>query len=103
MNRLYTRLEWLLRAPKDWPARLNTLETSAGSVGNHVQGLAQYALDLNQLTKLAKTIEHLRIQPTALEPLSPFRLAILSNSTLDLLTPALVASAARHGVALELI
>ena len=33
----------------------------------------------------------------------PFRLAVLSNSTIDLIVPALVASAARHGVALEVI
>ena len=35
--------------------------------------------------------------------LSPFRLAVLSNSTIDLIVPALVASAARHGIALEVI
>jgi predicted enzyme involved in methoxymalonyl-ACP biosynthesis len=33
----------------------------------------------------------------------PFRLAVLSNSTIDLIVPALVASAARHGIALEVI
>ena len=33
----------------------------------------------------------------------PFRLAVLSNSTIDLIEPALVASAARHGIALEVI
>jgi FkbH-like protein len=38
-----------------------------------------------------------------MEPLLPFRLAVLSNSTIDLIVPALVASAARHGIALEVI
>ena len=33
----------------------------------------------------------------------PFRLAVLSNSTIDMIVPALVASAARHGIALEVI
>jgi FkbH-like protein len=38
-----------------------------------------------------------------LDPLVSFRLAILSNSTVDLIVPALVASAARRGIALEVI
>ena len=33
----------------------------------------------------------------------PFRLAMLSNSTIDMIVPALVASAARRGIALEVI
>jgi FkbH-like protein len=36
-------------------------------------------------------------------PLAPFRLAILSNSTVDLIVPALIGSALRHGIALEVI
>jgi FkbH-like protein len=39
----------------------------------------------------------------SLDPLVPFRLAVLSNATIDLLVPALVASAARRGIALEVI
>jgi FkbH-like protein len=40
---------------------------------------------------------------TSLHPLVPFRLALLSNSTVDMIVPALVASAARHGIVLEII
>ena len=36
-------------------------------------------------------------------PLQPFRLGLIGNGTLDLLAPILVASAARHGLALECI
>ena len=65
--------------------------------------LASHALDLNQLTKLAKVIGSARKNGKSLSPLAPFRLAVLGNSTIDLIVPALVASAARHGIALEVI
>ena len=76
---------------------------SADPLGIELQALASPALDLNQLTKLAKILDKARENGKSLSPLIPFRLAVLSNSTLDLIVPALVASAARHGVALEVI
>jgi FkbH-like protein len=103
MNLLYSELRWLERTPQDFSQRLKALEKSAGPVGRDVQALALSALDLNQLTKLAKAIGKVRAEGKSLEPLTPFRLAVLSNSTVDMMAPALVASAARHGIALELI
>ena len=76
---------------------------SEGPLGRELQSLGLHALDLNQLTKLANTIDKARADDKSLEPLVPFRLAVLSNSTLDLVVPALVASAARYGIALEVI
>lgn len=73
------------------------------ALGPEFLRLASHALDLNQLTRLAKAIGVARARGQSLEPLVPFRLAVLSNSTIDLIVPALVASAARHGVALEII
>jgi len=67
-------------------------------------GLA--CLELNQLTKLAGRLAKCAqrpIQGKSLDPLAPFRLAVLSNSTIDMIVPALVGSAARHGIALEVI
>jgi FkbH-like protein len=103
MNALYAELQWLPRAPWDFSARLKALSNSADPVGRELQSLAQYSLDLNQLTRLAKGIARARGEGKSLDPLVPFRLAILSNSTVDLIVPALVASAARHGIALEVI
>lgn len=107
MNSLYTELQWLPRAPKDFSERLKQLGDSRGSVGTELQALATHALDLNQLTKLSKAIHAARAgrEPDgkSLNPLTPFRLAVLSNSTMDMIVPALVASAARHGIALEVI
>jgi FkbH-like protein len=103
MNSLYSQLQWLPRAPQEFPERLKALGSSAPPLGRELQSLALHALDLNQLTKLAKAIGKTRLDGKSLEPLRPFRLAVLSNSTIDLIVPALVASAARHGIALEVI
>jgi FkbH-like protein len=107
MNQLYAELQWLPRAPEDFSARLKTLGTATGPAGRELQALALHALDLNQLTKLAKAIGKLRTEADSggksLDPLAPFKLAMLSNSTIDMIVAALVASAARHGIALEVI
>jgi FkbH-like protein len=107
MNQLYTALQWLPRAPQDFSQRLKDAANSAEPIGSRLQSLAMHALDLNQLTKLAKTIERSRAaqkpERNLLSPLVPFRLAVLSNSTMDLVIPALIASAARHGIALEVV
>ena len=103
INPLYAELQWLPHAPKDYSARLKVLAHSSGPLGRELQALALPALDLNQLTKLAKAIDKARSDGKSLDPFVPFRLAVLSNSTIDLIVPALVASAARHGIALEVI
>ncbi len=101
MSSLYSELQWLPRAPLDFRDRLRVLGSSSGQLGRELQSLSLHALDLNQLTKLAKTIDRARADATSLDPLVPLRLAVLSNSTVDLIVPALVASAARYGIALE--
>jgi FkbH-like protein len=107
MNPLYSELQWLPRLPEEFSARLKALGNSAGPQGRELQALALHALDLNQLTKLAKAIGNARAKAESagktLDPLVPFKLAVLSNSTIDLIVPALVASGARHGIALEVI
>ena len=101
MNPLYAELQWLPPAPADYSARLKALAAASAPLGRELQALAQYSLDLNQLTRLARVIGKARSEGNSLAPLTPFRLAVLSNSTVDLVAPTLVASAARHGVALE--
>ena len=103
MNALYRDLQWLPRAPQVFSARVKALGNFLGPVGSEVQSLAQHGLDLNQLTRLAKAIARLRDEGKSLDPLVSFRLAVLSNSTIDMIVPALVTSAARHGIALEVI
>lgn len=107
MNSLYSELQWLPRPPQDFAERLDAVLVTDSlqnrSVGLELRSLASFALDLSQLTRLAKTIEKVRARGPDLYPLVPFRLAVLSNSTIDLMIPALVASGARHGIALEIV
>jgi FkbH-like protein len=103
MSSLYAELQWLPRAPQDFSERVKALGSSSQPLGREIQALALHGLDMNQLTRLAKAMSKALSREESLDPLVPFRLAVLSNSTIDLVVPALVASAARHGVALEII
>ncbi|MGD0893186.1 MAG: HAD-IIIC family phosphatase [Terracidiphilus sp.] len=103
MSSLYSELRWLPPAPTDLSDRLKALDNLPGPLGSELQALAQHGLNLNQLTKLAKAIARANANGKSLHPLLPFRLAVLSNSTIDLMVPAMVASAARRGIALEVI
>jgi HAD superfamily phosphatase (TIGR01681 family) len=103
IDSLYSELRWLPRSPREFREGLKGLGNRPDQLGRELQSLALHALDLNQLTSLAKTISKARVEGRSLHPLVPFRLAVLSNSTVDLIVPALVASAARHGIALEVV
>lgn len=103
MNPLFAELQWLPHLPEGFAERVRALGNSASGLGCELQALASHALDLNQLTKLAKVIGKARASGNPLDSLVPFRLAVVSNSTIDLIVPALVASAPRHGIALEVI
>jgi FkbH-like protein len=98
---LYSSLAWLPRPPADFAARCRALPGSGADPGLGLQALAGYALDENQLIRLSRCVDQLHQQASSLKPLLPFRLGIVSNATSHFLLPALVATAARHGVALE--
>jgi FkbH-like protein len=102
-EQLYTELQWLPRPPEDFSKRCRALREFEGEAGREIRALASFALDENQLVKLARTIESLRSIPDRLKPLLPFRLGIISNATSHFMVPALTATAARHGIALECI
>lgn len=89
--------------PSNFSERLKLLSASDSVTGERLQELASFALNLNQLTRLAKLITANQARNVSLAPLSTLRLGILSNSTIDLALPAIIASAARHGIALELV
>jgi FkbH-like protein len=103
MNALYSDLQWLPRTPPDFRERLKGLRSASGPLGRELQVLARHSLDLNDLTKLAKVLGKVRLDGWSVDPLRPFKLAVLSNSTIDLIVPALVASAIRHGIALDVV
>lgn len=91
-------LPWLPRPPEDFRQLCRAVPEAGPDRGRELRRLAGSALDLNQLTRLAKSAG---TDIAALAPLRPVRLGLLSNGTMDLIVPALVASALRHGVALQ--
>ena len=98
----YLNLAWLPPAG-DFRADCAALLAGEGACGAALRSLARRALSENQLNRLATTISALRAQGRSLAPLTPFRLGVIGNGTLDLLGPALTASAARHGLDLECV
>ncbi|HEY1931237.1 MAG TPA: HAD-IIIC family phosphatase [Acetobacteraceae bacterium] len=100
---LFTDLAWLLRPPADFGRRCRSVTEAGDSVGTQIRALASYALDGNQLLRLARTIEAARNAGRSLQPLAPLRLGVIGNGTLDVVAAALVASAARHGIDLTCI
>ena len=99
---LYTDLAWLPRAPEDFAAACKA-GAHDPSPGQTLRALASHGLDVDQLSRLGRTIGRVVADGRSLAPLVPFRLGLIGNGTLDLLVPVLVASAARHGLALECI
>jgi FkbH-like protein len=105
MNRnLLTELAWLPPAPADFAASCRALEEpDEALLGSRLQVFAGRALDENQLNRLARFIVRATAEGRSLAPLVPFRLGLVSNATTQPLVPALIATAARHGIALTCI
>lgn len=102
-RRLYADLAWLPRPPSDFALQCRALDEAPEPVGARLQHLAGHALGEVDLARLAKAIGRLRAAGRPLAPLEPFRLGILSNATTDLLIPAIIATGARHGFAVECV
>ena len=100
---LLRNLSWLPSAPADFTDRCKKLATSEVSIGNALKALATHALDENQLARLGRSIAVAREKNCSMVPLRPFRLGLLGNGTLDFISAALVATAARHGFALDVV
>ncbi|MBV9302374.1 MAG: HAD family hydrolase [Acidobacteriaceae bacterium] len=101
MTNPHANLFWLPKPPSDFSKQCRSLLESTEDLGRRIQALASYSLTENQLSRLAKVIEGARNEGNSLAPLIPFRLGVLSNSTLEFIIPCLVGTAARHGIALE--
>ena len=99
---LFRDLQWLPR-PVDFRAECEALRAAEGDCGDAIKTLAAQALDDVQLNRLAKLITRIQADGRSTKPLIPFRLGVIGNGTLDLVVPALVATAARHGFLLECV
>jgi FkbH-like protein len=100
---LYKRLLWLPAPPADFSARCKALASIDDNIGRQIRALATHALDEHQLARLGRTILAAQRDGRPLAPLVPFKLGLLGNGTLDLIVPVLVATAARHGIALTCV
>ncbi|WP_174296657.1 HAD-IIIC family phosphatase [Sphingomonas bacterium] len=103
MNRDHIEhLRWLPLPPADFRAQIRLVDAT-DAPGRQLQRLAAHALGISQLERLADKIDRLRDEGRDLAPLTCFRLGLIGNGTLDFLVPALIVSAARHGIVLECV
>ncbi len=100
---IYTDLTWLPRASEDFSAQARALAKAPATehAGKQWRQLATHALNENQLASLAKQFNFFRANSGNMAPLTPFKLGIISNATTHFITPALEATALRHGLALH--
>jgi FkbH-like protein len=98
-----SELGWLLPAPADLKAQISATQSAGGAIGAELRRLANHALDGNGLSRLAKALREARSRGRSLAPLTPVRVAMLSNSTTSLIVPAVEASGLRHGLAIETV
>jgi len=96
-------LPWLREAPADFAVRCKGTGENIDAAGRELQFLAGFRLNSRQAAQLARAVRRCRAEQIDLKPLSPFRLGVLASATADLLLDDLVAAAARHGVALEIV
>lgn len=103
MSKSISDLPWLVQPPADFSVKCRELKPDTPDLGRRIQALANCAMDGNHLQKLASSIYKLQAAGASLEPLTQIRLGILGNGTQDFVAPALMASAARHGLALKTV
>lgn len=94
----FTALGWLPEAPDDFRARVKAADID----GAGLRQLAGYRLNTNQLMILNKAMQKLKAEGKDLKPAIPFKLGVVGNITTELFTPALQATALRHGIDLDL-
>jgi FkbH-like protein len=102
-RQLFADLAWLPCPPADFATRCRSACAERDRIGTRIQALAGFALDLNQLVRVTRSIDAAHEAGAPLQPLLPFRLGLLGNGTLDLIVPALRGSAARHGIDLTCV
>jgi len=96
-------LPWLPRPPENFRQLCATLPGLSEELGSALIHAAGYSLDNNQLHSLAKAYAKITANQHGPLGLTPIRLGILSNATVDLLVPAIIASGLRYGLAIETI
>ena len=94
-------LPWLPLPPDDFRARVSAFKTADQPTEADLRQLAACRLDHNGLIGLGKAVGAARARMPASGDLSPLRLVLLSDTTTDVVVPALVAASAGRGVLLD--
>ena len=102
IGNLFEELAWLPAAPADFKERARAVD-GLQAPGRELRALATHALGTWNLRRLADAVGRLAASGATLVPLIPFKLGVLGNGTLDLIVPALIGSALRHGIALQCV
>jgi FkbH-like protein len=98
LGNLYEQLGWLPKAPEDFSSRLEVASTA-----REISSLAKFSLDESQLRRLYKKILACKFSQDKLNPLIAMSIGVMSNATTSFMVPALVGSALRHGISVNLI
>lgn len=97
------RLPWLPQVDSDFRTRCRSLGQMRTRQGAEIMRLANQRLGNEHLIALSKAIRETSGSQTDFSLFSRFRLAVLGNGTTCLYVPTFEASAARHGLLLEVV
>ena len=100
---IFAELGWLPRAPNDFSDQIKALRKLDGGSADSLRALAAHALDADQLLKLVRLLDKARNYGQPLARLTPFRLGLIANSTIDFIIPAIVGTGLRYGLAIECV
>ena len=98
MNNPFEHISWLRRPPTDFAQKAVAANSFA-----ELKDLATYALDENQLLRLATKLKQLLARGDDLPPLVPVSIGIISNATAKTAVPALIGTALRFGIVLRVV
>ncbi len=97
-------LPWLLKATDNFNERCDQL-VNLQLPAKELLTLTGSALSINQSNRLYRTIQKLDPQARASlsNILTPFKLGIVSNATMDLMLPSIIAAGIRNGIDVEIV
>jgi len=98
MNNMFENLLWLPQPSQDFAQQV----TDAIN-GSDLKELAKFSLDESQLRRLYKKKLLLKTKKDDLLPLTDMTIGLISNATTNLVVPALVGSALRFGISLQVV
>jgi predicted enzyme involved in methoxymalonyl-ACP biosynthesis len=103
---LLADLGWLRRAPADLRERCRAIAGNPNSPDiasdTALIDVANYALDINQLTRVGKLVAE-RLKSPIDTVLARFKLALIGSGTTSLIAPAIGGSSPRHSILIEVV